>query len=1539
MVVLVEFYYELKEVSHKIDRLKMSKLVKITAFQILLLVLFILSMSPTNSQARMLMSAFPGDHNGGGGSGGQGQSNGTGIVINELMANNDTAYQDECGGYQDWIEIYNNGTEMVNLFNYSIFDSNAFWVFPPVEITGHGYLIIWANDQECSREPLSAPFKLSSSGETVELRDTQGNIIDHINYPAAPSDHSFGRFPNGTGSFELMSTSTPLETNVSETLPPNDLAQYIKVNEVVTSNNNGIEDEDGDRPDWIELYNAHPYLPVNLLGLKISDSSNQWTFPDISIGSHDYLLLWASGKDRAGNELHTNFSISSTGEPISILNTDGITVEDMLNVPSIAPNNSYGRLPDGGINTQEFIIPTPRMANHETDVENNFYHSLIAINEIVTDNASGLMDFEGERQDWIELFNKSGLTIDLQGLRIKDNDRVWSFPHRNIEPGGYLVIFASSKNITDQEELHTNFSLSVNGEHLTLQHIDGTEIENVIVEPLPTDLSYGRDPDGSGSFRLFNVPTPGEMNRNVPPPDPNADADEIIINEIVSNNSSGIQDNDQDYSDWIEFYNRSTNIPVNMNGLKLLDSTDTWVFPNVVIEPQHYLIVFASGKNRTLGELHTNFSIASGAGGESLTYKNLDNSVISTVDIPQLQPNTSFARDLVTGLFRIFQTPTPAAANEEIVMEPNPLARLLTMNELAADWENSDFFADEDGDPSDWIEFFNTSDTETINFEGLKLRDATDVWTFPDRELPPQSYLIVFASSKDRVGNELHTNFRIESSGETIAFLNRDSTLIEQLILVPQESDHSIGRFPNGNGQYQFFSSTTPGRKNVIKDEMIVQADYIISTQYHQSGNNANGALNNIVGEPTQWVPVNNALSILALLETYSSTSNNVYWQAARDAVLNLLRNQDEEGGWADSYNYSSETNPTKSALNTASSIVAISKFGYDPTLYEDIVLAADYLLSLQNIQNKTGNDDGLICKGLASDGNYITDRWVLDNAWAYHAFVAAANWASNQNDIVKSIAYNTAAQNIIQGINSYMKNGDVWEAIIDANGNPKCNPDVPSQYCAFPTWMDYAPQIFDLPVNGLNDISVGEYIEDEFLHGSNGIIGFANSNGQLSSRLYPRHAFYALLSWQDIGSNRNITATLAWTNNTSLKNSTDGGWIDWFELSPNNGNTPQDSERIIDTSALAILFYSGYNFNFPAIEDNIAIVPDHFPTIESAIAAAADGWTIKVKPGTYNNGAIHFNGKNIHLVSEEGPEVTFINQSGADYTVYFDHNENRDAILEGFTILNPNFNGIKIIGSSPIIRHNIISVGENNPAQGEGIRVQNGINPLIENNKITDSLYGIKLLNIAPAYGVEIKNNIITNNQQTGIKIYSLGSDLIANNTITDNGWDGISASVNSGHTRIINNTIIGNGWDGIDCDQGPNLTVINNVIASNDQFGLDRWLCTINNSYNDVWNNAMGEYDNMTDGFGELQLDPNLVQQNDGRYVPISSNSSIVDQGDPDLDNDGIEYQNDIDDQDPDGTRLDIGAVHFNQSLSPQNHSCERTQCVEQYGQNYGN
>ena len=129
------------------------------------------------------------------------------------------------------------------------------------------------------------------------------------------------------------------------------------INEFLASNDGVIQDQDGAYSDFIELYNAGDQS-INLGGWYLTDSHSdltQWAIPSVDLAAGAYLVIFASGKDRAiaGNELHTNFSISVDGEYLGLIKPDGVTAASEF-FPEFPPQHedvSYG-VSTSGVDTQ-----------------------------------------------------------------------------------------------------------------------------------------------------------------------------------------------------------------------------------------------------------------------------------------------------------------------------------------------------------------------------------------------------------------------------------------------------------------------------------------------------------------------------------------------------------------------------------------------------------------------------------------------------------------------------------------------------------------------------------------------------------------------------------------------------------------------------------------------------------------------------------------------------------------------------------------------------------------------------------------------------------------------------------------------------------------------------------------------------------------------------------------------------------------------------------------------------------------------------------
>ena len=140
----------------------------------------------------------------------------------------------------------------------------------------------------------------------------------------------------------------------------------------------------------------------------------------------------------------------------------------------------------------------------------------VAINEVMASNSTTIADEDGDYPDWIELYNTTDRSINLDGYGLSDNYNnafKWVLPEITIEPGSFLLIWASGKDRREPgSPLHTNYAISAAGEEVLLSRPDGTRLDSLPPTAIPTDVSLGRQPDGSGDWYFFNDPTPGSSN-------------------------------------------------------------------------------------------------------------------------------------------------------------------------------------------------------------------------------------------------------------------------------------------------------------------------------------------------------------------------------------------------------------------------------------------------------------------------------------------------------------------------------------------------------------------------------------------------------------------------------------------------------------------------------------------------------------------------------------------------------------------------------------------------------------------------------------------------------------------------------------------------------------------------------------------------------------------------------------------------------------------------------------------------------------------
>ena len=139
----------------------------------------------------------------------------------------------------------------------------------------------------------------------------------------------------------------------------------------------------------------------------------------------------------------------------------------------------------------------------------------LVINEFMASNDQTVADQDSEYDDWIELYNTTDTDLQMAGYYLSDDVQdpfKWQIPGTTIKAYSYLIIWAD--NDTLQQGLHTNFKLSASGEELILSNASGEIVDQVLFSNQSTDISYGRNPNGTGIFTAMS-PTFAAKNNTI----------------------------------------------------------------------------------------------------------------------------------------------------------------------------------------------------------------------------------------------------------------------------------------------------------------------------------------------------------------------------------------------------------------------------------------------------------------------------------------------------------------------------------------------------------------------------------------------------------------------------------------------------------------------------------------------------------------------------------------------------------------------------------------------------------------------------------------------------------------------------------------------------------------------------------------------------------------------------------------------------------------------------------------------------------------
>ena len=472
----------------------------------------------------------------------------------------------------------------------------------------------------------------------------------------------------------------------------------VIINEFMASNSGYLPDDHGEDSDWIEIYNPTD-VAVDLFGLSLSDDEKtpKWTFPNIMLQSKGYLLVFASGgvSDADAEYQHAGFKLDAAKGGIYLTTAAG-TVIDKIEYKEMGKNVSLGRDPADKSSWVLLEHPTPGFSNDEAGYE-QFVQSrrapetTLLITEVMTSNQTTIADAGGRFSDYIEIYNAGSEAADLAGYGLSDDPQdvlAWKFPQVAIEPGAYLLVFASGEGGAGTDEVHTDFRISSYRETIVLSDPRGYVLDQVSVAEISSDRSFSRIPGGDGGYtedwEETALPTPGYVNdqsgydqfiqNNAVALGP------VVISEVMLSNPDYLEEEDGGHYDWIELYNRS-DTAVDISGFGLTDNAGNpakWRFPEMTLAAGGYITVMASGLAADTSVkkkyIHTNFKLS--ARGEVLALFDQNGTLFDRYNIQQMPKGVSVGRMLDKPELFYFEQPTPNGANADprqgVVADPEP---------------------------------------------------------------------------------------------------------------------------------------------------------------------------------------------------------------------------------------------------------------------------------------------------------------------------------------------------------------------------------------------------------------------------------------------------------------------------------------------------------------------------------------------------------------------------------------------------------------------------------------------------------------------------------------------------------------------------------------------------------------------------------------------------------------------------------------------------------------------------------------------------
>jgi hypothetical protein len=513
------------------------------------------------------------------------------LAINEVMSSNRTVLAREGQGTPDWIEIFNYADQEMNLKGFSLtddLDTHSRFVFSDTVLPAGGYLIVYATGKANAGDLDCTDFSISKEGETLWLIDPSDNIVQKLEIPALGEDISYAR--KADGSFGYCISPTPDAENKTMI---GDLTAFaalaakakLQISEILPNPDSGAA--------WIELVNAGAEdLQLGLFYLTDDlDDPYQWRFPSNTLHAGEYVVIYASEGDAPDNAIRASFNLSSRDKGVYLHDIAGNMTDDMQWDPDLDKNFCV-------VASYVYTMSaTPGRENAGTTFSFQSQAAMdssdpVRINEVLIQNKYSITDRDGDREQWVELYNSSSETVRLSGYYLSDDPDdlfKWAFPDIGMEPGCFKLVFLSGKTST-YAQLHASFKISDLESALYLTRQNGMRVDKIAFpDEYPDNISFGRD--ASGDLLYYPQPTPLSANTAgfAKLTDMSAARQNgVFISEVCAANEAL-----SSASDWIELFNGGQTA-VDLSGWYLSDDKDLqakWRIKSMVLEPGQYTVL------------------------------------------------------------------------------------------------------------------------------------------------------------------------------------------------------------------------------------------------------------------------------------------------------------------------------------------------------------------------------------------------------------------------------------------------------------------------------------------------------------------------------------------------------------------------------------------------------------------------------------------------------------------------------------------------------------------------------------------------------------------------------------------------------------------------------------------------------------------------------------------------------------------------------------------------------------------------------------